>query len=90
MSTKFNSDAMFGLVGIVAGLVGVGYAIGAHSKMAQIANKLDSSIDELASNTPVDIPNDMIERAVDIISISSSLMLFPPSILFHSFVMLLS
>ena len=42
MSTKFNSDAMFGLVGIVAGLVGVGYAIGAHSKMAQIANKLDS------------------------------------------------
>lgn len=65
MSTKFNSDAMFGLVGIVAGLISVGYAIGAHSKMAQIANKLDSSIDELASNTPVDIPNDMIERAVE-------------------------
>lgn len=60
-----KSDFIVGMVGIAAGLIGVGYAMGAHSKMVKISENLDRSIDELASNTPVDIPNDMIERAVE-------------------------
>ena len=63
MNKKF--DGIVGILGVAAGLVGVGYAIGMHTKMAKICEKLDRSIDELASNTPVDIPNDMIERAVE-------------------------
>ena len=63
MNNKF--DGIVGLVGIAAGLIGVGYALGTHSKMAKISENLDRSIEELASNTPVDIPNDMIERAVE-------------------------
>lgn len=58
-------DGIVGLLGITAGLVGVGYALGTHSKMAKISENLDRSIEDLASRTPVDIPNDMIERAVE-------------------------
>lgn len=65
MNNKFNSDALVGLIGVAAGLIGIGYAMGTHSKMAKISENLDRSIEELASNTPVDIPNDMIERAVE-------------------------
>lgn len=63
MNNKF--DGVIGLVGIGLGLVGVGYALGMHSKMAKISDNLERSIDDLASQVPVDIPNDMIERAVD-------------------------
>ena len=58
-------DGFVGVLGITVGLVGLGYAMGTHSKMAKISEKLDCSIDELASKTPIDIPDDMIERAVE-------------------------
>ena len=58
-------DCVVGVVGIAAGLLGVGYAVGTHSKMAQISKKLDRSIDELSSQTEIVIPTDMIERAVE-------------------------
>lgn len=58
-------DGIVGLLGIAAGLIGVGYAFGTHSKMAKISDNLDRSIEELASDMPVDIPNDMIQRAVE-------------------------
>lgn len=58
-------DGVVGLLGITAGLIGIGYAMGTHSKMAKISDNLERSIDELAGQMPVDIPNDMIERAVE-------------------------
>lgn len=58
-------DGIVGIAGIVVGLIGIGYAFGTHSKMAKISEKLDRSIEELAGSTPVDIPNDMVERAVE-------------------------
>ena len=58
-------DGIVGLAGATLGLIGLGYGIGMRSKMAKISEKLDCSIDELASKTPIDIPNDMIERAVE-------------------------
>ena len=60
-----KNDTFVGLLGLAVGVLGIGYAIGTHSKMAEVSRKLDRSIDELASKTPVDIPNDMIERAVE-------------------------
>lgn len=65
MNNKFNIDSLVGLAGIAAGLIGVGYALGTRSKMARISEKLDRSIEELASDIPVDIPQDMVERAVE-------------------------
>lgn len=62
MDKNYN---IVGLVGLVVGLVGIGYAAGTHSKMAKISENLNRSIDELVSNTPFDIPNDMIERSVE-------------------------
>ena len=63
MNNKF--DGIVGIVGIGLGLVGIGYALGTHTKMAKISDNLERSIDDLASDVPVDIPNDMIERAVE-------------------------
>ena len=58
-------DSFVGLLGITVGLVGIGYAVGTHSKMAKISENLDRSIEELASQTPINIPDSMIERAVE-------------------------
>ena len=58
-------DNFVGLLGVTFGVLGIGYAIGTHSKMAEISNKLDRSIEDLASNAPIDIPDAMIERAVE-------------------------
>lgn len=58
-------DNVVGLLGLAVGMVGVGYAVGVHSKMARVSENLDRSIDELASKTPVDIPAGMVERAVE-------------------------
>lgn len=58
-------DNLVGLLGVTFGLVGIGYAMGTHSKMAKISDKLERSIEDLAGNMPIDIPNDMIERAVE-------------------------
>lgn len=58
-------DGLVGLLGVTFGLVGIGYAWGTHSKLAKISEKLDCSIEELADRTHVDIPDSMIERAVE-------------------------
>lgn len=60
-----NFDKFVCLVGVGIGVLGLGYGLGMHTKMAQISENLDRSIDELASRTPVDIPEDMIRRAVE-------------------------
>lgn len=63
MKNKF--DGIVGLLGIGVGLIGIGYAMGTHSKMAKISENLDRSIDELAGKTPIDIPEDIITRAME-------------------------
>ena len=63
MNNKF--DNLVGLLGAALGLVGIGYALGTHSKMSKISDKLDISIEDLANKTPVDIPESMIERATE-------------------------
>ena len=45
-------NILFGL----AGLVGIGYAIGTHTKLAKVSERLDRSIDEIADNMEFDIP----------------------------------
>ena len=58
-------DNFVGMLGLACGLVGLGYALGTRSKMAKISEKLDCSIEDLAGSMPIDIPNSMIERAVE-------------------------
>lgn len=58
-------DVMIGLGGIILGSIGIGYAFGTHNKMAKVSKTLDCSIDDLAKNTNVDIPEAMVKRAVE-------------------------
>lgn len=60
-----KNDQLFGVLGIAVGLIGVGYAVGTHTKMAKICEKLECSIDDLAGNTTVDIPDCMVQRAIE-------------------------
>ena len=58
-------DGLGGFVGVAVGLVGIGYALGTHSKMAKVSDNLERSIDDLAGQMPVEIPKAMIERAME-------------------------
>lgn len=58
-------DWMIGLGGIILGSAGIGYAFGTNNKMAKVSKTLDCSIDDLANNTNVDIPEAMVKRAVE-------------------------
>lgn len=49
----------------VAGLVGIGYAIGTHTKLAKVSERLDRSINDIADNMEFDIPEELISKAVD-------------------------
>lgn len=62
---SFDWDLVVGFTGIVVGLVGIGYAAGTRSKMNQVSEKLDTSIDELVNGTRIDIPSEVIERSVE-------------------------
>ena len=53
---KLNTDSFVGVGICILGLLGVGYAIGVHSKMKRVCEKLDTSIDRLANESVVDIP----------------------------------
>lgn len=62
---SFDWDLVIGVTGFVVGLVGIGYAAGTRSKMNQISEKLDKSLDDIVRDTRIDIPNGLIERAVE-------------------------
>ena len=60
-----RSNDIIGVILGIAGLVGVGYAIGAHTKLAKVSDRLDKSIDEIADNMEFDIPEELINKALE-------------------------
>ncbi len=58
-------DLVVGIGVFVAGIFGVGYAIGTRSKVNRLCEKLDTSINNLSEDIQVDIPDKMVERAVE-------------------------
>lgn len=62
---NFDWDLAIGLAGFVVGLVGIGYAAGTRSKMNQVSEKLDKSLDDIVRDARIDIPNGLVERAVE-------------------------
>jgi type VI protein secretion system component VasK len=64
MST-FDRDKLIGVIGFVVGIMGVGYAIGTHTKMAKVSDRLDRGIDELAKNMDIDIPEELTNKALE-------------------------
>lgn len=61
MSKSNFGEVMFG----IAGLVGIGCAIGAYVKVSKISKKLDKSIDDLANDMDIDISEELINEAVE-------------------------
>ena len=68
--SKINKDVILGTVGVVAGLVGIGYGFAMRSKLSKVSERLDTSINDLANNMEIDVPdaivNEAIEKAVTI------------------------
>lgn len=60
-----RNDEIISIVIGIAGLIGVGYAIGTHTKLAKVSERLDKSIDDLADGTEIDIPDELINKAVE-------------------------
>lgn len=58
-------DELVGFLIGLAGLVGIGYAIGTHTKLAKVSERLDKGIDELADDMEFDIPEELINKAVE-------------------------
>lgn len=48
-----------------AGLIGVGYGICAHTKLSKVSKRLDKSINDLADGTDIDIPEELVNKAVE-------------------------
>ena len=60
MNSKFWS-----IVGVAAGIVGLGYAIKSLDKINQIKDVVDRATNELSDNIHVDVSEALIERAVN-------------------------
>lgn len=52
------------IIGAV-GLMGLGYGIAMHTKMAKVSERLDKGINDLADNTEIDIPEELVNKAVE-------------------------
>ena len=59
-----NNEIVSTIIG-TAGLIGVGYAICANTKLAKVSKRLDETIDKLAEDADVDISEDIIAKAVE-------------------------
>ena len=59
-----NFEAYIGFGTLVAGLVGIGYAIGTNRKMHQLSNRLDTSLSKIAADNEVYISDEVIDEYV--------------------------
>ena len=65
MNTHYDlGSVIIGVVGAIVGLTGIGYAVGTHSKLSRVSEKLDQAIDDLADRTEIDISESIINQAV--------------------------
>ncbi len=61
---RYNIDGT-GALGIVIGIIGIGYGIYQAYKTGETAKKLDMTIEDLAKKTPVDIQQSVVDRATE-------------------------
>lgn len=64
MSKNIFTDWKDIAIGALA-IFGLGYGLAMHTKLAKVADRLDKSIDDLSKGTEVDIPKEIIDRAVE-------------------------
>ena len=59
-----NNNVINTVIGI-AGLVGIGYALCARTKLAKVGERLDKGIEELANDMEFDIPEELVNKAIE-------------------------
>lgn len=59
------TDKNLGRLGVLVGLVGVGYGLYVTNKMNKLAKKLNKTIDELSDDIEVDISDGLVQQALD-------------------------
>ena len=47
------------------GLLGLGYGLAMHTKLAKVSERLDKGIDELSGRADIDIPFELVKKAVE-------------------------
>lgn len=62
---KFTNNSTLNTIITVAGLIGIGYGLAMHNKLAKVSERLDRSIDSLADSMEIDIPEEMVNKAID-------------------------
>ena len=69
---NFGKNAIVGIAGAIVGLLGLGYGIAMHSKLAKVSNRLDVSIDKLVDGMEINIPDELVNRAVEQVASSEA------------------
>ncbi len=62
----FKISEGYGVFGIVLGLCGLGWAAYQSKKMNDAAKKINTTVDEMADKTPVEIEQSMIDKALEV------------------------
>lgn len=60
-----NKGTLIGAIGGVLGLMGLGYGVAMHTKLAKVGKRLDKSINDLANNMDIDIPDEIVNTAIE-------------------------
>ena len=59
-----NTKKLIAHIGVVIGILGVGYAIGANDKLKIVSNIVNKSVDSIIADGKVDISNEIIEDVI--------------------------
>lgn len=59
-----DSEKIIGCICGIVGLFGIGYAIGASSKLKSVSDAVNKSIDSIIADGKVDIPKEMINETI--------------------------
>lgn len=59
-----DSEKIIGCICGIVGLFGIGYAIGANSKLKSVSDAVNKSVDSIIADGKVDIPKEMIDETI--------------------------
>lgn len=59
-----DSEKIIGCICSIVGLFGIGYAIGASSKLKSVSDAVNKSVDSIIADGKVDIPKEMINETI--------------------------
>ncbi len=60
-----NGSLIIGIGMAIAGLFGIGYGVGVHSKMKKVCDKLDITIDELGEKADIHVSENVVNKAIE-------------------------